>query len=167
MEESTDAEDDDDLDAILPMGMAMAAPQKPPAAPEKCKARAAAAQKRSRTASPTKKSERVRVPPFPKQDIALEEARKYAPEGASLWMSKAEGNWQGHYKLGFFSRVSRSWKKYGESIALKLTLRHLWECHCKHHGLSRDACGIEGLWDDDAPLALAAGSSSAPASKAT
>lgn len=79
------------------------------------------------------------------------------PPTAALWMSKAEGNWQGHYKG--FPRISRSWRKHGEAGALRQTLRHLWQCHCDANGLTPEESGVTGLWDDQ-PAAGGAASSS-------
>lgn len=100
----------------------------------------------------------IRIPRFPDHDIELETARALAPPGSSLWMSRAEGNWQGHFKP--FPRISRSWNRWGESEALRLVLQALWDRYCQRHGLTRSETGVVGLWPDEATASGGASSSS-------
>lgn len=104
-----------------------------------------------------RKAKVIRIPPFPDHDISLELARSLAPPSSSLWMSRAEGNWQGHYKP--FPRVSRSWNRWGEAGALTQVLRELWDRHCQSTGMSRDETGVVGLWDADPSVDSVAASS--------
>lgn len=88
---------------------------------------------------------RLRVPPFPAQNITLEFARRFIPPGASIWVGRGEGTWQGH--LEPFRRCSRSWRKYGEAGALREVLRYLWRRHAALTGQTVEALPIDGLFE--------------------
>lgn len=99
----------------------------------------------------------IRIPRFPDHDISLELARSLAPPPSALWMSRAEGTWQGHYKP--YPPVSRSWNRWGEACALTQVLRELWDRHCQSTGLSREETGVVGLWGDEPGVQSVAASS--------
>ena len=81
-------------------------------------------------------TKKVHIPDWRAHEgVALGEARKYIPLGATLWCSHhGQGNWQGHFKP--FRRISRSWRKHGGSNnALQIVLRSLWGGFAEKWGL--------------------------------
>lgn len=83
-----------------------------------------------------------KVPPINK--ISHQEAKKYIPEGASIWRGLQSGTWEGHFPP--FRRVSRSWQRYGEDEALRLVLQSLWTNWHEFNGIPTAACPIEGIF---------------------
>jgi hypothetical protein len=84
-------------------------------------------------------------PIYPTGTISLADAKAMCPPGAIVWSGKGIGNWQGHFPP--FPRVSRSWAKYSEPVALQLVLRDLWKNHLDVNGLGKSDCPIQGLFD--------------------
>ena len=92
-----------------------------------------------------KPTKRIRLPHFPEHDIDIAQARLYLPPAATMWVGKADGNWQGY--LPPYPRISRSFKKYGEAPALVLVLQYLWRRHAEISGLLLSELPVDGLFE--------------------
>lgn len=66
------------------------------------------------------------------------------PPHSRLWKHNGQGAWIGRV-LGLPS-VSRSWRKYSESEALRLILEQLWRQHLEMEGLEPSDCRYEGIF---------------------
>lgn len=83
------------------------------------------------------------------------------PPHSSIWRDRMDGAWCSHYPP--LPRLSRSWKRYGETEALRLCLLDLWQKHCMVHGIALSDCPLEGLLDSEASLQVGGGESQAGA----
>lgn len=101
-------------------------------------AKAKAGAKRQRRAA-------VRKHKFPEGRVSHVDAKRLCPPDSFVWRGLNDGAWWGH--MPPFKRISRSWSAYGEEEALKIVLRHLWTLHLDTHGLDRESCIWEGLFE--------------------
>lgn len=92
------------------------------------------------------------------------QAKLFAPFGASVWVDKFAGSWQGH--LPPFSRVSRSFRKWTEQGALREVLKSLWQSHCVVEGTPLSECPMKGLFDTATGAESSSASSAAPSALA-
>lgn len=74
------------------------------------------------------------------------DAQKYIPEGCSIWRGCSNGSWQGECPP--FRRVYESWKRTTEPMAMRLTIRRLWEQDLEKNGLERSDCPWTNMWDE-------------------
>lgn len=69
------------------------------------------------------------------------------PPDSFLWESNQSAAW--NVKVPPLGSHSRSWHKYGESIALMLCIQCAWADFLELEGLGDSQCPIEGLMEAD------------------
>jgi hypothetical protein len=77
-------------------------------------------------------------------ELSQAELALLCPPGAYIWKSPF-GAWVSY--LPPFPRCSRSWQKYGEEKAASLVLQGVWVQYLDLHGLSKEDCPVEGLFN--------------------
>ena len=92
-----------------------------------------------------KRKYKKHMPDLPASDIPVMDARKMIPPMSSLWQDEKFRSWQGHYPP--YPRIGRAWRKWGESVALKIVLRHLWAKYLVDEGWDCDLCPVQGLFE--------------------
>jgi hypothetical protein len=70
--------------------------------------------------------------------ILQAEARKFIPDGASIWKGNTHQDWNGHFKP--HKTVSFKWSHHTEPTALKLTIGSLWAQFLEFHGHGDEVC---------------------------
>lgn len=108
--------------------------------------------KKADAAAPTPQ----RLPVIPQ--ISQAGAARYCFPGGSLWLANFGGIWQAHSWP--MPRISRSFKKYGQEMALKLCYEYLWRSRCEISGVPLSKCPLAGIFDEPASAPPNGGSSS-------
>lgn len=91
--------------------------------------------------------------------IPHSEAKRYAPEGGFVWRClTGTGAWEAHFPS--FPRISRSWRRYGESEALRLCLVELWTRWCEVNAQDPADCPLAGVLGSPADDGTSAASGS-------
>lgn len=82
------------------------------------------------------------------ESMSQREARRWIPEGTSIWRGNLRGEWWGHCppNLSFHAK----WSTYTEAGALKVVIRRLWREHLSMIGRGVDACPYPHLFEDGA-----------------
>lgn len=75
--------------------------------------------------------------------IPQSEAKRWIPEGASVWRSNTRNEWWGHYPP--FKRVVVPWTIGQEADAMREAIRRLWRQHLEYRGLPESACPHQGI----------------------
>ena len=67
-------------------------------------------------------------------------AKRFLPEGASIWRGLTRGEWCGHFPPN--PRIRERWADYpdGEIGSMKAVLRRLWLQFATYHGVDWPAC---------------------------
>ena len=72
-------------------------------------------------------------------------AKTFLPPGATIWRGVVKSTWHCHFHP--CSRVSESWLRGGERIALKRILKRVWFQYADYYGLDvEDVCNVAGLF---------------------
>ena len=77
--------------------------------------------------------------------MSQEEAKVYAPPGASVWLSRTRAEWWGH--LAPWRRVVATYQEGEEEHAIKECLQKLWLQDLEGRGLPHSDCPWPGLLD--------------------
>ena len=85
------------------------------------------------------------VPDLPASDIPVQQARSMIPPGSSLWQDDKYRSWQGHYPP--YPRRGRSWRTWGEGVALKFVLRYIWCKYLTDEGWDLNMCPVAGIFE--------------------
>ena len=108
---------------------------------------AKARQVRAAAAKNAKKGRKPKQPPalVYSHHCAQADAKRFVPDGASIWRSNTRGEWCGHCPP--FKRCSESFAKHGNSEqALQSLLRTLWTQKLSKDGLTVADCPIQQLF---------------------
>ena len=93
-------------------------------------------------------------------DMEQSEAKKWIPEGTSIWRDNVDVGWETHCPP--FRRVSFSQTKYGNmQVARRLAFQDLWRKHLALFGKTPEECPIVGIFD---PVLVLDGSSDSSSS---
>lgn len=80
--------------------------------------------------------------PTPRLPATIEQstAKKFLPEGGTIWRGLTRGEWCGHFAPN--PRIRSKWEDFpdGESGAMRCVLRRLWMQYADRHGFEYPAC---------------------------
>lgn len=76
-------------------------------------------------------------------ELSQAQAKRYIPQGTSIWRGTVQGSWQGHCPP--FARVHESWRRSSEPEAMRRVIRTLWQQHICKNGLDDSACPWAGI----------------------
>lgn len=116
--------------------------------------------KRARSTGASSASRPTKLPPL--HEITQKEAKRFLPEGATLWQDRVRGGWHAHFPP--WPRVSRSFQRYGQTGALQECYRYVWEKYCLNQGILVSACPMQGLFDAEGESAQDSGGVAAASS---
>lgn len=79
--------------------------------------------------------------------ITHESVKRCMPPGAFLWKHNSQGTWNS--RMPPLHVCSRSWRKYGERIALALCIQAAWRDYCILEGNPEADCPLQQVLDQD------------------
>lgn len=78
--------------------------------------------------------------------IPQSEAKRWIPEGTSVWRSNTRNEWWGHYSSAQYKRIVVPWTLGQEEPAMREVIRRLWAQWLEYRGLPESDCPIQGVF---------------------